>query len=199
VVLADHGRRTRRLVRRRLLPSRTERRVPRGRARGAAARGGELPAGAGRDRTPRRAAGRRRPLRSGPGVAVRRRRDLVRLLDGVAPLDADPVPGSARARARAAAHAARRGSVVLLARRVPPHHAAADRREQLLDDGGSARGDRAREAARALLHRDRRLRRARRRDGAPGLAALATRPPASADARDRALGALRRALLPPLL
>ena len=106
-VLADPGRRVRRRNRLRLLRRRRGRSAALGRTRAAAADGRGRAAGTGVDRTPRRAAPRRRALRARPCRAVSHRRRLVRVRDRLAARDADAVPGGARDRRLAAALAGR--------------------------------------------------------------------------------------------
>src|SRR5581483_10260341 len=110
--LADPDRRAGRLDVRRVLPRGLERRVSRSRADDTARCGRERVAGACRDRAPRVASGRGRALRSRPLGAVPRRLDLVRVLDRVAPADANALPGGTRP---CCTHAPPPGARVLLA------------------------------------------------------------------------------------
>ena len=102
-------------------------------------------AGSGAARGP---TARRRALRDRPRAPVRRRRDLVRVLDHLAARDADTVPGGTRAARRVAALAARRGLPLRLGPAVPANVRAALRARELHRPRRAVRRGRDRQATR---------------------------------------------------
>ena len=129
----------------------------------------------------------------GARLAVPRRRRLLRLLDGVAPADADAVPGEARSRR---ADALPRGRRVLLEHPVPPGDDRDDRGEQPRRVGRADRGDHPRPPPTASSSTE--IGGVRRAPGSRAprrLAALAAAAADLPDARDPAVGVLDGARL----